>query len=209
MTTPLPPPPPPNPVVPPGLNGNFPDEPNTIDLNIPPEVLDKLAPPDASWFTQPIATVIAAGLAIVAAGVAWWNVSRQIHADDRRNSRLERVNAAGEALTAVHDYIDQTAKQRAANRRPVGQRDVAAVQQYIDAGNRIFISQSKLSVSGGFDDSVAALGTLLTELFRYVNNDPVANAESIVALKEAVTTAIKDDLARTPSEATSRWWNRS
>ena len=206
MTTPLPPPPPPpTPVVPPELDGNLPDPPHTINLNLPPEVLERIRPPSESWLTQPVATVIAGGLAIVAAGVAWWNVSRQIRSDDRRNRRLERVNAAGEALTAVHDYIDEATKQRSANRLPAVRRDASAFQRFIDAGNRIFVAQSKLRVLGDFDDSDAALQKLLTELVRFVKNDPASTAASVAPLKEAVTAAIKGDLAGTSDESTKKW----
>ncbi len=73
-------------------------------VTIPPDLLDRLTPADPGWFTQPVATLIAALLALLAARIAWRgvqnqihatadNVERQISAEHARHRRTERVAA--------------------------------------------------------------------------------------------------------------------
>lgn len=92
-------------------------------FNLPPEVIEKLTPPDPSGLTQPVATLLAAGIALVAACIAWWGVDRQIKANHantnrqlatqrhlhrevqkselRKRAREERLNALQEAVVAL------------------------------------------------------------------------------------------------------------
>ena len=58
-------------------------------LNLPPELVDKIASHDPTWWAQPLATVIAGLLALAGAGVAFWAVRRQIKsaADEQAKNR--------------------------------------------------------------------------------------------------------------------------
>ena len=104
-----PPTPPPLPPLPPPTQH--------VLVNLPPELVDRFAshgPAWLSWLTQPIATLIAASGAIVAASIAFWAVNRQIEgnkfavaaqiAEERtERRRAERLDLAAEGTTLVRE----------------------------------------------------------------------------------------------------------
>lgn len=91
MTTTIPPKPPfPAPSPSPTPN----DEPTqTVQMQLPPEVVETLTA-DPGGLTQPTATLIAAGFAVLAALVALAGVWWQVKSNDKRTSRELRSNAA-------------------------------------------------------------------------------------------------------------------
>jgi hypothetical protein len=111
MPPPTPPPLPPPPLPPPP--GPPPTQP--VLVNFPPELVDKFAshgPAWLAWLTGPVATLIVAGGAILAAAIAFIAVNRQINANasavaaqitaersERR--RAERLDLASDAATVV------------------------------------------------------------------------------------------------------------
>ncbi|MGW9262933.1 hypothetical protein [Gordonia terrae] len=82
MTT-IPPAPPPRPQLPP----------ETAQIQVPPDVLESIAPADPGWFTQPIATIVAALIALAAAYLAWKGVKRQIQANAENVTRQLSANS--------------------------------------------------------------------------------------------------------------------
>ncbi|MEU7764529.1 hypothetical protein AB0B25_05350 [Nocardia sp. NPDC049190] len=108
---------------------NSPLDPGTaqqVQLVVPSEVVEKLAPHDPGWFTQPIATLIAAAVAIGVAAWAWWNVKSQITANAGNVQRQLDAQAAQFQLVQQA----QMAKDRRAER-------LAALRDVIDAASRV------------------------------------------------------------------------
>ncbi|MFA4080488.1 hypothetical protein ONA92_02080 [Mycobacteroides salmoniphilum] len=62
-------------------------------MNLPPEVMDKLGPHQSTWFTQPIATVIAATIALLAAAIAYHGLRSQLGATAKEAQRDRRAAA--------------------------------------------------------------------------------------------------------------------
>jgi hypothetical protein len=101
--TPPPPPLPPPPGPPPTQH---------VLVNFPPELVDKFTPHGPAWLTGPVATLLAAFVALVAAGIAFSAVSRQINANARvvaaqiaadrsERRRAERIDLATDGATLV------------------------------------------------------------------------------------------------------------
>ena len=91
---PLPPPPPlPSPPPIPGQSG-----PQTVVVNVPPDLVDKFAP---HGLTGPWATLIAAAVALIGAAIAFWAVNRQIKANGK--AVAAHINANAAAVTAQID----------------------------------------------------------------------------------------------------------
>ncbi len=83
-------------------------------MNFPPELVDKFASHGPAWLTGPVAALIAAAGALIAAGIAFWTVSRQIKAnasavsqqiaaDRSERRRAERLDLVTDAATLVTD----------------------------------------------------------------------------------------------------------
>ena len=60
---------------------------------------------DPGWFTQPVATVLAAGIAVLAAGIAYAGVLRTTSTTRRENRRAEKVEVLTMAHIAIQDYM--------------------------------------------------------------------------------------------------------
>ncbi|WP_157115161.1 hypothetical protein [Nocardia niwae] len=108
-----------------------------VQLVVPPEVIEKLAPHDPGWFTQPIATLIAAAVALGVAGWAWWNVKSQIAANAENvqrqlDAQAENVQRQLDAQAAQFELVQhaQMAKDRRAER-------LAALRDVIDSASRV------------------------------------------------------------------------
>ncbi|XDK90103.1 hypothetical protein R1X32_17115 [Rhodococcus opacus] len=101
-------------------------------VTIPPELLEHLATPsNPYWWAQPAATLLAGLLALSAAGIAWWSVSRQIRAnrdtsnrqlatqrylhrqtvkaDSEKQLRADRLAAVVDAAALVHELSEAAA----------------------------------------------------------------------------------------------------
>lgn len=78
-------------------------------VTVPPELLEKLTTTTVSTFAQPVATILAASIALIAAWVAWKGVRKQITADADKQKRTERLNALVEAITVLEQSISQSA----------------------------------------------------------------------------------------------------
>jgi hypothetical protein len=81
-------------------------------VDFPPELVDKFAP--HGWLTGPVATLLAAGVALIAAAIAFFAVNRQIKAnasvvaaqiaaDRSERRRAERIDLATDGVTLVTD----------------------------------------------------------------------------------------------------------
>lgn len=108
--------------------------PESVQLVIPPELVDKLAPHDPGMLTQPVATLIAAGVALIVAGAAWFSVKRQIasaannvqrqldvqadhfrlaqEAQAAKDVRTERLNVLRDVLVAASRVFSATTELR-------------------------------------------------------------------------------------------------
>lgn len=91
----------------------------TVVVTLPPGVADKLAPHDGiAWLNGPTATLIAAVLALIGAGIAFWAVSRQIRANatavnEQVAANAKAVNLQIEANAAsVRSQIEAAAAQQ-------------------------------------------------------------------------------------------------
>jgi hypothetical protein len=101
------PPPTPAPPLPPG-----PPPAQHVLVDFPPELVDKFGP--HGWLTGPVATLLAAGVALIAAAVAFYAVNRQIKsnasvvaaqiaAERSERRRAERIDLATDGARLVDD----------------------------------------------------------------------------------------------------------
>jgi hypothetical protein len=93
--SPTPPVPPPSPV---------PSPTQTVVVNLPPDVVNKLSPHE-SGLPQSWATIVAASIAVAAALLAFWSVSRQINAaarEGQKNRTTDTQIAKRNRATDVH-----------------------------------------------------------------------------------------------------------
>lgn len=105
-TSPLPPPPPALP-----LPTSSPTQ--TIVVNLPPEVIDKLGPHQSPWLTQPIATVVAATIALLAAAIAYHGLRSQLGATaaEARKDRDAAAELARKARRAELELVRNAQRQ--------------------------------------------------------------------------------------------------
>jgi hypothetical protein len=86
----------------------------TLVVNVPPDVVDRLTPHASSGLSQPWATIIAAVIALAAATIAYMGVRAQVRAtasqaaatreaEERQAVRLERVRLLSDALEASNE----------------------------------------------------------------------------------------------------------
>ncbi|WP_155290325.1 hypothetical protein [Rhodococcoides fascians] len=87
--------------------------PDSTQIELTPELIDALTPADPGWLTQPVATILAASIALLAAAVAYRGVLRQIKANrsENRKNRLSDLKIAQrsetiEVLTKAADAAD-------------------------------------------------------------------------------------------------------
>lgn len=112
-------------------------------FHLPPEVIEKLTSPDPGGLTQPVATLIAAGIALAAACIAWCGVQRQINAN--------RANTYRQLATQRHLHREtrkaELQKQTRTDRLLALQAAVAALVD-VRSGSRevVWLSQTNGSV---------------------------------------------------------------
>lgn len=84
--------------------------PPTIRIELPSEIVEKLGPVAPSWPSQPVATLIAAGVALAAAGIAWLSVLRQVKANA---ANLEKQLAAqAEQFAKTEEFRQQDGRRK-------------------------------------------------------------------------------------------------
>ncbi|WP_157978301.1 MULTISPECIES: hypothetical protein [Nocardia] len=69
------------------------------------------------WWAQPVATVAAAIIALLAAWIAWRNVTRQLGNERQKERRAERLAAAVEAVEAIREGLFNVRQRKAAGQR--------------------------------------------------------------------------------------------
>lgn len=69
------------------------------------------------WWAQPLATILAATIALLAAWIAWRNVTRQLGNERRKERRAERLAAAVEAVEAMREGLFNIRQRKAAGER--------------------------------------------------------------------------------------------
>jgi hypothetical protein len=166
----------PPPLPPPG-----PAPPTTV-VTIPPDVLDKLAP-HHSWFETlvgPIATIVAALIALGAAFFAWRSIRSQIAVDDKRAKRVERLTLISEMLTAsgefqtaaidLHGFGGTDSKRVAAN---------AAKRAFGDTGFKAMLARSKLQAAAGFDGVLNVVQMYLESVFGLAKTPPTSTLDRV------------------------------
>jgi hypothetical protein len=138
-------------------------------------VLDKLAPSHSIWdsLASPMATILAAIIALVAAGIAFRSVRNQISADDKRVLNGQRIEAASEALAALQLFLDSAHGARGA--RAAGSVKILDFRQeertYVDAGNRLLVARNRLLILGGFARSAAWIKSAMSDIVNYAKNN--------------------------------------
>lgn len=193
MTPTLPPPPP---LPPPPLPSPTHD-PTQVVLNLPPEVIDRLTNTDHSWFTQPIATVCAAVIALGAAIVAWLGIRHQANAEDTRDRKTARLDLLSDALTAATEYLTATvlrkaAKEKAQSLPKMGVESSAALSaRYEAAGTAALLARHKLEVIGGVKSSADAMGAFLGKVADYHRDS--TDMESVTRVQKEMHVAFEKD----------------
>ncbi len=154
----------------------------TVLVNLPPELVHKLASPDDHWWAQPAATMGAAGIALLAAAVALfgvWLQVRQAHKNARRAALAEAYASAWELLRAF------------SLTREANDREVAT--DYAKAFVAALNATGQLIVLGKFKKTVTAMKELTTGATEEAKkSSPVDGAPSpLIELVERVEKAIK------------------
>ncbi|MFI2228938.1 hypothetical protein [Nocardia testacea] len=118
--------------------------PETVQLVVPPELIEKLAPHDPGFLNQPTATLIAAGCALVAAGVAWWSTRRQIRANAKNVQRQldAQADQFHRAQTAQADQFRRTQEVQAA--KDVRIERLEALRTTFEAASGLFTAMGAL-----------------------------------------------------------------
>lgn len=159
-----------------------PSPPQTIMVNLPPELLHKLAAPDNHWWAQPAATLGAALIALIAAVVAlsgvWLQLSRT-HKSDRRAALAEAYASAWELLRTFSTL--RTALM-----------DSDRATEYAKAYTRALTATGQLIVLGKMDRTAEAMQQLTTSATEAVKTPPMGDdVTPLLALVETVEETIK------------------
>lgn len=166
MTTPLPPPP--VPTAPPT---------ETVVVTIPPEVLDRLTPHEG-WFTQPVATVCAAAIALAAAAFAWNGVRRQIRGTALQAKRERQLDALTDAAKSSLGLLEAAGSANFIG-GPSAEVSVEITSTYASALAEARLGHDKL-VLGHLSKSAEAMDSFITFATEVANaRAPVANLGSI------------------------------
>jgi hypothetical protein len=183
------PPPTPPPIPPPA-----PAPTQTVVVNIPPELVDRFAP-HGPWLTGPIATLIAAAVALLAAGIAFWAVNRQMsgnaasitkqidagRAQQRRAERLDLVAEAAhlvynlDSLAAQHDrYSGKWANRESSEAGQLfGQRMVEVEERFYELTPWVVVRKLDLL---GMSEASKAVEEVYTEASRVIR--PIGEEKS-------------------------------
>jgi hypothetical protein len=203
MTTPPPVPPPSPPAPPPHLPS--PSPPPNPTVNLPPDLVNKLAHSVGNWLYISGATLLGAAVALLAAYLAWRAVLRQINAnsgqlnkqieanrldveaqiaaEDKRRKRRERLDVVTEAYVIVNEiFFWATTDQRR------GTDEAKAVLQAFEL--KVLTITAKLDLVEMKDESSAVIAYWLEAKERANRkqgvNLPAKYGEILEALKHAV-----------------------
>lgn len=163
----------------------LPDEPQVVVFNVPPELIGNLPAQNDTWFTQPVATVLAACIAVVAAVIAWSGARAQIKAEDNRVRRTEKIDALTEAYAAAHNL----ARQWGLVMGP-GEPTAAAHEAYAEAFVRALLARGKLAILKGFGEVENTMAAFVEEVTAAANRPGSANGQEVSRLLEKLTTDI-------------------
>lgn len=147
-----------------------PDPAPPVVVNIPPDLLGQVH--NDTWFTQPIATVIAASIALVAAIIAWSGARAQIAAEDRRLSRSERLDALTEAYASAHHLVLAWSAVAQAE-----ESTAEARQTYANAFVRALLARGRLAILKGFGPLAQTFEDLLAEATAAANRGDPGNRD--------------------------------
>jgi hypothetical protein len=153
-------------------------------LNLPPDVVDKLAPHhswDDWWYTQG-ATVGSAVIALIAAGVAFLAIRYQVAAEDKRRHYAERLEVVANALQLLREIKDWSEASQ-----PFRRSDALGRQKYEEYfDQQVYLLKAKLEWSQMGDE------TQQVEMFWQIAKDRVGedltvpHDQTADALKRAV-----------------------
>ena len=156
--------------------------PPNVSVNLPAELVVRLPEHhDYNWLAQPIATVLAATIALIAAAIAWSSSRAQINAEDRRQRRTERLDLLAEA----HSHANEILFAWAATMEPnASRKDKDA---FNEAVFRTFLIQAKLKTHGDLDPVAEALATLVGEMTKDRDDAGPPDQAEIGRLMDVVT----------------------
>lgn len=134
-----------------------------------------------NWLTQPIATVSAALVAVIAAGIAYAGVTKTTRATRRESRRSEKVAVLIEAFTATHELTRGIGRATQAEGGMARAQRVALMDDgpMRELGNKHSIACSKLTFYG-FDASAKLMNSFndsLAEVWRIVRADPESDVD--------------------------------
>jgi hypothetical protein len=173
----------------------------TVVVNLPTDVVNKLSPHE-SGLPQSWATIIAACIAIAAALLALWGVSRQIRADSRtaRQSRLiERMARAIELSDSMRHMLGRH------NDVPIEEwgEDRAAFAEMLTEG-QVLASMLKLL---GAEKSSKSMYAYLKRVAD-ISLDPASPGPSAHAVFTDLLFTLRDELASDDSSKVRQWVSR-
>ncbi|OZC78007.1 hypothetical protein CH251_04960 [Rhodococcus sp. 06-462-5] len=177
-------------------------------VTIPSELLDRLVPPDPGLLTQPVATIIAALIALLAARIAWrgvqkqihstaQNVERQISAEHARHRRTERVTAL--AVTVELAERSHQAAREAAKARTRGTADeiTACSQRLQELHDERKVMLARLQLLG-MESSFGAFATFHLAINKTARSlgkpDFLQKATEMLPIKAALVDTFMGDL---------------
>jgi hypothetical protein len=158
---------------------------------------------DPGWLTQPVATVLAATIAVVGALIAYAGVTKTTRTTRRENRRAEKVAVLGEACAAIHELtraVDRVATPTDVTVRVERVEDMK--DQMRELGDKYSIAATKL-VLYGFDAAGAETNSLneqLSAAWDEVRDDPakIVNLEECHEGHGKALTAIRQAILNLP-----------
>ncbi len=161
------------------------------------------------WWAQPVATILAASIALLAAWIAWRNVTRQIGNDRRKERRAEQLGAAVEAVAALREALFNIRQRKAAGQRDrqlgtEGSRDTRSEWAKLATARhaRLEVARARLQlfdlekVTSAFEEAYEALN--LYSQRGGSNTEALEEAETAI---RQVTEALAQELKYRPENA--------
>jgi hypothetical protein len=151
---------------------------------------------DPGWLTQPVATVLAATIAVVGALIAYAGVTKTTRTTRRENRRAEKVAVLEEACAAIHELtraVDRVATPTDVIVRVERVKDMK--DEMRELGDKYSIAATKL-VLYGFDaaaEETNGLNDQLSAAWDEVRGDPakIVNLEECHKGHRTALTAIR------------------
>ncbi len=156
---------------------------------------------DPGWLTQPVATLGAAGIAVIAALIAYLGVLKSTSMTRRENRRAEKVAVLSEGMTAVQNYaraIMQIARTDAEHRPQL--IALLSSDRINDINEAAALTLGKLSLFDFRDATkkTTALVAVLVFVWDAVRADPSIplDADHIEPYYKEATEALREAFAR-------------